>query len=150
LAAVNHHLLADIQANQFVTVFLAVLDRETGRLVYANAGHWPPILVGASPGETVELRRTGMPLGIEMDAAWEEKEVLLGPGDVLVLYTDGINEAESPDGKFFGIPRLERTIQGLVGESAMGILEGILADVLGFTGKERGDDDIALVVVRRG
>ena len=147
---VNHHILADTQTDQFVTVFLGILDRAQGKLVYANAGQWPPILVRANlEGNIQELRRTGMPLGIEDTTSWEEKEIIILPGDVLVLYTDGINEAQSPDGEFYDIPRLKATIRELIQEPAEEILAKILSGVFRFTGKERGEDDIALLVLKR-
>jgi serine phosphatase RsbU (regulator of sigma subunit) len=147
---VNHHILADTQTDQFVTVFLGVLDGAQGKLVYANAGHWPPVLArGAAHDDLQELRRTGLPLGIEDPTSWDEKEILLQPGDVLALYTDGVNEARSPGGEYYGIPRVKMTLRETMHMPAEEILGKILSGVQQFTGKERGEDDIALLVLKR-
>ena len=148
--AVNRHILVDTQTDQFVTVFLGILDIAQGKLVYANAGHWPPVLaLGNADGDLLELRRTGWPLGIEEPSYWEEKEILLQPGDVLALYTDGVNEAQSPGGEYYGIPRLKETVLDAIHKPAEEILGKILSGVQQFTGKERGEDDIALLVLKR-
>ena len=104
---------------------------------------------GNADGDLLELRRTGWPLGIEEPSYWEEKEILLQPGDVLALYTDGVNEAQSPGGEYYGIPRLKETVLDAIHKPAEEILGKILSGVQQFTGKERGEDDIALLVLKR-
>ena len=103
LTAANHRILMDTRADLFVTVFYGILDPATGTLVYCNAGHNPPYLFGAqnSPqqptqnGDAVKsLRRTGMALGVLEESIWQQQTTQIDPGDVLVLYTDGITDAQ--------------------------------------------------------
>jgi len=150
LSAVNHRILKDTDANQFVAVFYSILDPATGMLVYCNAGHVPPYLISAQNGGDVQrLTRTGVPLGIFEDETWEQRGVQLGPGDVLVLYTDGITDAEDRKGKFFGQERLLGSIQANLGPSAQEMQDALMAEVHEFVGDVPQFDDIALMVVVR-
>jgi sigma-B regulation protein RsbU (phosphoserine phosphatase) len=151
LSAVNRRILKDTNANQFVAVFYGILDPATGTLVYCNAGHCPPYLVSAQSGEKVQkLIRTGIPLGIFEDETWEQGVVQLGPGDVLVLYTDGITDAEDGKGTFFGQERLLGSVQANLGLSAQELQDALMAEVHEFVGDAPQFDDIALMVVVRG
>jgi serine phosphatase RsbU (regulator of sigma subunit) len=151
LGAVNRRILADTHTDQFVTVFYGILDPVTGTLVYSNAGHCPPYLISAQHGQDVqELIRTGMPLGILEDRAWEREAVQLAPGDALVLYTDGITEAQNEQGVFYGEDRLLESARASLGCPAQGIRDAIVADVHSFVGNAPQFDDIALAVVVRG
>ena len=150
LSATNGRLLADTQAELFVTAFYGVLDPATGALTYCNAGHNPPYLLSAQNTDKVRaLPRTGMPLGIEANATWELETVLLGPGDVLLLYTDGITEALDEQEGFFGPERLLEVTQASLGRSAQGIQDALLAEVHEFMGNAPQSDDIALLIVGR-
>jgi phosphoserine phosphatase RsbU/P len=148
--AVNERLNVDSRSGMFVTVFYGVLDPKLNRLIYTNAGHNPPILVSDNKGKPVDqLGTTGPALGILENTSWQQKMVKLSPGDVLVMYTDGVTEAGSPQGEFFGEQRLVSIIRSRKTQSARNILQGILAAVGKFTeGAARGDD-IALVVLKR-
>ncbi|MFX1412175.1 MAG: SpoIIE family protein phosphatase, partial [Promethearchaeota archaeon] len=107
LGAVNRRILGDTQADLFVTVFYGILDPATGRLTYSNAGHNPPILLRARDGAAMPtLRKTGTPLGIWAELTWGQQMVQLAPGDSLVLYTDGVTDAENEEVVFFGPERL--------------------------------------------
>ena len=96
LSEANERILEDARANLFITTFYGVLDPEEDLLIYANAGHNPPFLV-TSQSETklFALARTGMPLGVEPDSSWERRSIKFSPGDKLILYTDGVTEAQS-------------------------------------------------------
>jgi serine phosphatase RsbU (regulator of sigma subunit) len=148
-AEVNRRILVDTDAGQFVTVFLGVLDPATGELVYANSGQCPPLLARGGSQDTSLLIRTGPPLGAFEEGTWSQKVVKLAPGDVLVLYTDGVTEAETENGDFFGDDRLLASVRPRLGEPARTILETVLADVTAFSCCEHPTDDIALVVLRR-
>jgi sigma-B regulation protein RsbU (phosphoserine phosphatase) len=151
LSAVNRRILKDTNANQFVAVFYGILDPATGMLVYCNAGHCPPYLVSAQSGEKVQkLIRTGIPLGIFEDETWEQGVVQLGPGDVLVLYTDGITDSENGKGTFFGQKRLLKSVQANLGHPAQEMQDALMAEVQEFVGDAPQFDDIALMVVVRG
>jgi len=152
LSAVNRRILEDTNANQFVTVFYGILDPTTGTLVYCNAGHCPPYLVSTQHGENMQkLIRTGLPLGIFADKTWEQRSVHLSRGDVLVLYTDGITEASSEQGTFYGEDRLLESVRANLGRPARDIQDAIMADLRRFVGDAPNvqRDDIALAVVVR-
>jgi serine phosphatase RsbU (regulator of sigma subunit) len=152
LSAVNRRILEDTNAKQFVTVFYGILDPTTGTLVYANAGHCPSYIASTKQGKNVlRLIRTGLPLGIFADITWERRTVRLDPGDVLVLYTDGITEAESVQETFYGEERLLESVRANLGRPAREIRDAIMADLRRFVGDAPNvqRDDIALAVVVR-
>lgn len=150
LRAANRRILMDINTDQFVTVFYGVLDPVTGTLTYCNAGHNPPYLLSAQNDDVVQaLRRTGMPLGIFEDVNWEQKAVQLAPGDMLVLYTDGLTEAQDPQEEFFGEERLLELAQANLGRSAQDVQDALMAHVHEFMGDAPQFDDITLAVVVR-
>jgi serine phosphatase RsbU (regulator of sigma subunit) len=148
LAAANARILSDTSSEQFVTAFYGVLDRATGILSYVNAGHDPPCLVNGAGDQTVQmLVRTGMPMGILPDASWEQGTARLAPGDMLVLYTDGIPDAQNSQGQFYGRGQLLQVIQRQGGRAAAAVLEEILSDLNKFTGAAPQLDDIALIAL---
>ena len=151
LSAVSERLLSDTRGGMFVTTFFGILEPHTGRLIFANAGHPPGCLIHTQRGHgsVDELRRTGMALGVSEVAQWKQKIVRLLPGDFLVLYTDGITEAQSPQGDFFGDERLMDLLLSKVGSSAIEIQDALLAEVHRFVGSSHPQDDIALIVIRR-
>ncbi len=150
LRVANRRILADSDTDLFVTLFYGVLDPASGTLSYCNAGHNPPYIFDARGEKPVRsLPRTGMPLGILEDATWEPKAVQLAPDDVLVLYTDGVTEAEDGQGGFFENRRLLQTIEANLDRSAPDIQEALLAQVHAFMGAEPPSDDITLMVLRR-
>jgi len=150
LRVANRRILADTQAGLFVTVFYGVLDPITGTLTYCNAGHNPPYLLSARNTDTVQaLRRTGMPLGIAKGVSWEQDVVQLAPGDMLVLYTDGVTEAQDGREAFFGKERLLEVVQTNLGRQAQNVQDALLAEVHEFVGDAPQFDDIALMVVVR-
>jgi sigma-B regulation protein RsbU (phosphoserine phosphatase) len=150
LRAVNRRILSDTDSNQFVTVFYGILDPATGTLAYCNAGHCPPYLASAQNSEGIQrLIRTGMPLGIFEDETWERDTVQIGPGGVLVLYTDGITEAQNAQGASFGEDRLLKAVSANLGRSAQGIQDGVAKEVHRFVGDVPQSDDIVLAVIVR-
>jgi sigma-B regulation protein RsbU (phosphoserine phosphatase) len=148
--AVNARLLEYATSDQFVTLFLGVLDPQSGALVYSNAGHNPPILLrAAEPEQVVLLRNTGMPLGVEESALWPARQVQMASGDVLVMYTDGVTDAEDVDGAWYELDRLEAVVKRSRGGTAQAVRDAILADVQRFTRNAVQADDMALVVLVR-
>jgi serine phosphatase RsbU (regulator of sigma subunit)/anti-sigma regulatory factor (Ser/Thr protein kinase) len=146
LERANELLLAEIPPQMFVTCLYGVLDPATGRLRYANAGHNPPYVQTADG--VVELRATGMPLGLMPAVSYKEKEATLAPGDTLLLHSDGLVEAHDPNQGMFGFPRL----MSLVGKCPGGreLIHGILGELRGFTGPGwEQEDDITLVTIQR-
>ncbi|MBN1641112.1 MAG: SpoIIE family protein phosphatase [Anaerolineae bacterium] len=150
LSAVNRRMAEDTDTDYFVTLFYGILDPDRGTLAYCNAGHWGPYLVGVRDSAHVQrLIRTGPPLGVSGDHAWERGTASLAPGDVLVLYTDGVTEAQDACGSFLGEDRLLASVRSSLGRPARGIHEAILEDVQRFVGDTPQSDDIALVVLSR-
>jgi phosphoserine phosphatase RsbU/P len=148
--AVNERLLAYATADQFVTVFLGILDPHSGTLVYSNAGHNPPILLrAAEPDQVALLRNTGMPLGVSEEALWPSQQVQMASGDVLVMYTDGVTDAESTDGTWYELNRLMTIARNSRGSTAQALRDAILDDVQRFTRGAAQSDDMALVVLVR-
>jgi PAS domain S-box-containing protein len=146
LKQVNDKLFPDIPPNMFVTCLAALLDSRTGRLQYANAGHDLPY-VRHSAGVS-ELRATGMPLGLMPDMSYEEKEITLQPGESILLYSDGLVEAHSPQREMFGFPRMQRYV-GAHPEGAA-LIDSLLAELEQFTGEEwEQEDDITLLTLQR-
>jgi len=147
LGRVNDSLVADIPQNMFVTCFYAILEPESGHLIYANAGHDTPYLRRRS-GDAEELRATGMPLGLMPGMDYEEKEGLLTPGEGVLFYSDGLVEAHDPEGEMFGFPRL-RALVGEHGEE-LSLGELLLKELRRFTGEGwEQEDDITLLTLQR-
>jgi serine phosphatase RsbU (regulator of sigma subunit) len=156
LNAANERILADIDTNQSVSVFYGILDVARGTLTYCNSGHSPPYLCRrqdtSNPNgrPVVEaLSRTGMPLGIVQDATWERRAVRIDPGDTLILYTDGLTDAQDPRGRPFGERRLLATVRAQSDCSAQGIEKALMSQVHEFVGDAPQLDDIALAIVAR-
>ena len=147
---VNQRILEYTTANQFLTIFYGVLDLVSGQMNYCNAGHCPPLLLGSSNAKGFrELKRTGLPLGIYPDKTWGRGTEIIGPGDVLVVYTDGITEADNQEGVFFGEECLKKSVYDLRAAGSKEILDGILDCVKTHTGETPQYDDITLAVVKR-
>ncbi|MCA9969149.1 MAG: PP2C family protein-serine/threonine phosphatase [Anaerolineales bacterium] len=150
LSETNRRILRDTFNDLFVTVFYAVLDPRTGRIVYCNAGHNPPYVLQAGNGSApCALGRTAIPLGILEDAEWQYGEILLRPGDVLVMYTDGVTEAQNDLADFFGEERLLDIVSRNRHRSAEAIEDKIVSAIYDFVGDEPQFDDITLMVVVR-
>ncbi len=112
LRHVNRHLFSKSIENSFVTAFLGFYEPRTRELVYARAGHNPPILKEfPHRGDATLLDEVGeIPLGIMEDVQYSESSVKLHPGQTLILYTDGITEAKRPGGEMFGVEGIERSL----------------------------------------
>jgi len=146
----NNLIAADATAGMFVTLFYGILDHEKQTITYVNAGHNPPILYRAADGTLVEFEGTGMALGAQENTPYTSRAFPLAAGDVLVLYTDGITEANNEKGEMYGEDRLHAVITSSAGRAAPEILDAILADVKTFSGSAPQYDDITLMVIRVG
>lgn len=146
LARANDLLHPDIPARMFVTCLYLALDSKSGRVTYANAGHNLPYANTAQG--VVELRATGMPLGLLPDMTYEQKETSLQPGQSLLLSSDGLVEAHGPTGEMFGFPRLARLVGDCSGGTQM--VAYLLDKLRAFVGEDYDqEDDITLVTIER-
>src|SRR5438093_4427877 len=148
ISAVNRYLVESIPPNRFVTLFYAELDPETGSLCFLNAGHNPPLIVHAG-GTMEQLAAGGLPLGIMPNADFREGRTRLHPGDVLMIYSDGVTEAVNPKGEEFGPTRLYEVVARNIDSSAAGIRDRIEAALTKFCQGTPAADDITLVIVKR-
>jgi serine phosphatase RsbU (regulator of sigma subunit)/predicted ester cyclase len=147
LARVNDALCSDIPDGMFVTCFYGILDPESGRFLYANAGHNLPCC-RRHDGQADELRARGMPLGIMRRMDYEEKETMLEAGESTLFYSDGLVEAHDPQREMFGFPRLRK----LVAEHAEqgSLVEFLIDELRSFTGDSwEQEDDITLLTLER-
>jgi sigma-B regulation protein RsbU (phosphoserine phosphatase) len=149
ISTVNERILSDSRSGMFVTAFYAVLEPFSGRMRYVNAGHNPPILVSHQKSKATDwLPSTGMALGVMGDLIWKQKVARLLPGDLMVMYTDGVTDAQNPRGEFYGEQRLLSVVRRC-GCSAQETLDAIMGDLDNFTGGYPQGDDITLLVIRR-
>jgi phosphoserine phosphatase RsbU/P len=134
--------------NRFITFFFCVVNAATGDTVFANAGHNPPIVVRAS-GETELLENGGPPLGILSMAPYAEQRVNLGPGDLLVLYSDGVTEANNANYDEFGEEQFIEVLRRNRLQPAEAIAEAVTNALNAFAAGAPPADDITLVVAKR-
>jgi phosphoserine phosphatase RsbU/P len=147
LSRVNEVLIRRAIGSKFVTMFFAALSKD-GRLTCCNAGHNPPFLVS---GSTVRRLETGgLICGLFEKATYEEETIQLQPGDLLVMFSDGISEALNADGEEFGDDRILACIQGSGQGSVSQILECMVTTVKAFAAGTMQSDDITAVVMRYG
>jgi serine phosphatase RsbU (regulator of sigma subunit) len=146
LGRVNEVLASDFSASDmFATLVFARFLPDGRRIVWSNAGHNPPILLRHT-GEIETLKPCGPALGIVAGARWRDVDQRFAPGDVLLLYTDGLIEARDDAKRFFGTNRLIKSARAAA--TAAEIRENILDDLVRHTGTIKVEDDMTLVVVR--
>ncbi len=146
LARANALLEPEMPARMFVTCLFAILEPSTGRIVMANAGHNLPYI--RTDEGVVELRATGMPLGLMPGIRYEETEGVIAPGSNVLLYSDGLVEAHDPGQEMFGFPRLREAMT--IDDAGSELLDRLLEDLHTFTGADwEQEDDITLVTLRR-
>ncbi len=146
LADVNNALVPEIPPAMFVTCLYAIIDTDVGGVVFANAGHNLPYVRTADG--VIELRATGMPLGLMPDMGYDDKIYELSAGDIMVLTSDGITEAHNPDGEMYGFSRVMGRVAAITKNDDM--VNSLVGDLERWTGTEaEQEDDITLVVVRR-
>jgi serine phosphatase RsbU (regulator of sigma subunit) len=145
----NRRLKQDLKSGMFVALLYAVLDAERKTLALCSAGQTQPVKRAAASGETglIETRGDSFPLGILSEAEYAETVLVLSPGDVVVLYTDGIVEAMNPGGEIFGFERLIETVGSCRAASAEAFLQEILSRVNAFTAGAPQHDDLTAIVI---
>ncbi|HXH69466.1 MAG TPA: SpoIIE family protein phosphatase [Pyrinomonadaceae bacterium] len=146
--SVNQYLAENTPSNRFVTLFVAELDPQTGILQYINAGHNPP-LVGRIGGQVEQLESGGFPLGILPMADFEVGQLNLEAGESLVIYSDGVSEANNLQEEEFGMERLIQVVSCNLKSSAAGMRDKVESALSAFTKTAAPNDDITLVIVKR-
>jgi sigma-B regulation protein RsbU (phosphoserine phosphatase) len=149
VADLNDYLAEFLPSDFFVTLFVALLDSATGWLHYVNAGHPAPLLLDGGTGALVEAVTVNTPLGILPGERFEAGRVLMRPGAVLALFSDGLTEARSPTGDMFCVRRAVEGLHAVRARPAGAVLAALRATVEDFTGRAHPKDDLTLVVVRR-
>jgi sigma-B regulation protein RsbU (phosphoserine phosphatase) len=144
----NHFLIDRTGGEKYATIFYALVERGGG-LSYVNAGHCPPMLVRGG-GIAAELAATGMPAGLIEEAAFEVATERLEPGDKVVIYSDGVTEAQNPRGEFFGKKRLREIVTSHAAETCTAIHDAIQEGVSAFAEGARQSDDITVVAMEYG
>lgn len=149
---VNQGMWEATDPNKYATLVYAVFDNASCSLSYVNAGHLPPLLArpnGVSGSfEFQRMTAGGPPVGMFPGTRYEQGNLCLGRGDVVVLFTDGVTEAMGPDGEEFGYCRLESLIEEAGVESAARIKDRILAEVEHFSGDSDQEDDVTVTVLK--
>jgi len=134
--------------NRFITFFLGVLDPATGEMTYCNAGHNPPLLLRAN-GSVENLETTGLILGILPRSEIAQSTCKLEPGDLVVLFSDGVTEASRVDvDEEFGEERLAQTLRQCISQPAAAMIDTVIQSLTEFTSGAPPADDITLIVVK--
>ena len=144
----NRSVCSSAEADKFITFFYAELERETGRFRYVNAGHNPPMLLRAD-GTVERLHSGGLILGFLPTTRYNAKETSIAPGDLLLLFTDGVTESQDADGQEYGEERLDAVIRATRQLPGDEIVQRIRVDVDAFTGDSDPYDDFTVCTVRR-
>lgn len=145
----NEIIIADGRSDMFVTVFHGVLNPSDGKLSYVNAGHNPPMVYRAKRKKLSELKAHNLALGILTGITFDEHETTLEPGDVLLMYTDGITEAINAQEEDFGVERLADLVIENADKPAEAMVDEIKKAVLNFAGDGAQFDDLTMVAVKR-
>jgi serine phosphatase RsbU (regulator of sigma subunit) len=149
LAQANELIRVDSDAAVFLTAFYAALDVESGRMVYASAGHNPPLWLAADGSPVRQLRAQGTALGIFVQVEFQEQTIDVAPGDLLIFYTDGVTEAMDRQGQLFSEARLKALLATSHGASAGQVVQSVIDAVRKHAGGIAQSDDLTLLVLRR-
>ena len=149
ISTVNNMLCDESVDSMFVTVFYGIYDLNTGMIDFTNAGHNPPYILHADGSVEMLKSECNLVLGAVEGIPFKNESLQLEKGDTLVMYTDGVTEAENIDHHQFGETRLEETLAKLKGTISEEIVTAINAQVKEFAGEAPQSDDITLLVIRR-
>ncbi len=146
---VNQRMVSYTDGSHFVTVFYGILDPEKNELVYSNAGHNPAIHLKSANGEMKMLKNTGMPLGLFDDQNWQQQKIQLDPGDLVVMYTDGVTDAQNPLYELYGMERFTNTIQANRKRPPAALEKLVVEDIDLFLDGAPQPDDMAMVILKK-
>ena len=146
IARVNQTLCRDTLESEFATLWYGTLDATSGRLTYCNAGHEPPLML--RDGKLHSLAEGGMIVGVDREQTYEKGMWDFEPGDMVLLYTDGLPDAMNSESKRFGRERIEKLMLEVADRSANDALNHILWNVRQHTGPRRASDDTTLILIK--
>jgi len=147
ISKANEDLCIGNDMNMFVTVFCGILNVKTGKVSYTNGGHNPPLLIRKN-GEVTFLEKTNeLLVGAIENALYTTREITLGSGDALFLYTDGVTEAMNEMGELFSEKRLKKVLQQLKDKSNEEVVTSIMRAIEAFTGNTPQSDDITIMMI---
>ena len=149
LERANDVILADARSEMFVTVFYAMLDPRTHRLDYVIAGHNPPLIYRAAQNQVTTLQGRGIALGVLPDVSFQEHEIQLEPGDMILMYTDGATDAINANEEEFGLERLVNILASKANASPDAMVGEIIRGLADFAGEGAHFDDVTLVGIKR-
>jgi len=144
---VNNAISALLSDGMFVTAFFGSLSADATRIQYVNAGHLPGLLIRSGAAAIEHLESSSFPLGVMDDVEYEAGEVSAAPGDRLVLYTDGIIEADDDSGEQYGMQRFEESVLACRDKSLDELVDRSLNELIKFSGKHTFEDDVNLLAV---
>jgi phosphoserine phosphatase RsbU/P len=151
LHILNDFLFQDLNAADFfITLFYCQYDIPQQQLRFANAGHPPPLLCSTVRNSCQKLDAEGLILGVKETVVFEQKIIQLAQGDIILMYTDGLTEAENPEGDFFGLGRVGNVLFELAQQSPQAIIAGIVEELKLFCQRDTFNDDITLLVFKKG
>ncbi len=148
IASANTIIAQDSKSGMFVTLFYGILSEEDRTLTYVNAGHNPPMVYRAGDDTFEELTMTGLAIGVLEDEIYGQRTIPIKPGDIIVLYTDGVTESLSSSQEMFGELRLKSIIRENRSLTASGIKKKIFNEVQKFSESEPQFDDITLLIIK--
>ena len=145
LTDVNAQICKSNKSKMFVTVWMGILNLESGILTCSNAGHEYPCVRGRDGVFRILKDRHGLVVGAMSKSKYRDYEIQMEPGDAIFVYTDGVPEANNAEGAFYGMDRMEKALNGITGQDPKHILEGVKADVDVFTGEAKQFDDLTML-----
>ncbi len=148
LYRVNNTIVPDNESCMFVTLFCGILDTQTGKVEFANGGHNPPLIARKNGNFEYMKVPHGFVIGAMVGVSFERREIVLGEGDTIFLYTDGVTEAMNPDKQMFSESNLKNALDEFKNESVSKIIEGVKRRIEEFTRGAPQSDDITMLAIR--
>jgi sigma-B regulation protein RsbU (phosphoserine phosphatase) len=149
VADVNRQLTRDVEdSGRFMTLFICEIDRSNQVIHWVNAGHDPAMIYDREGGRFEELTGNALPLGVSETAAYQKSDKEIIPGQIIVMGTDGIWEAQNPQGEMFGKERFKNIVRENAGQSAKDIIQAVIKEVDRFCHPLEKADDVTLVVTK--
>lgn len=148
IASMNRAISATNRTNMFVTFFTGIMDLATGVMTYSNAGHNPPLLLGPSGEVTAMTPDPNIPIGIFKDFRYTNASITILPGTTILLYTDGVTEAENAEKQFYGEEHLEKSVKAQINQSAEHTVLNICKDLKNHVQYALQSDDITIMAIK--